>query len=245
MSPNPAVLTWPRAILAGTSYYDEVMADNPTAFWTMDSGSVLMDQTGNYPGTFYENCPPIAPFDPKGELAARNFPAPSHFFQVPHDPIFNIATANPFSIEVFARLDPSADQIVFFADKSAGSGSQGQWGVWWDNRSSQGSQRLLRFFTGTHNIQASSSFINDAMAEGALITVTRGYPSIWKRIYVNGVEVTAQTASHGWNSNNILPIRNKFQNDPINYDSGPVSFYKGTALTPERVVAHAQAAGVA
>ena len=57
MSPNPALLTWPRMMSASAgTYYDEVMNDNPLAYWRLgeSSGTTAEDSSGsNYDGTYY------------------------------------------------------------------------------------------------------------------------------------------------------------------------------------------------
>lgn len=251
MSPFPlGILASARR--AGASYFAEVMADSPIAYWRMDesSGSVLTDATGSHHGTISGAAPTYgAPsLLPSGEGTALGLPSGVRTISVPHAAALNAVSGVGITISVWVKVDnPSSDALQVIIEKNALSGSSnGQWGVWYDNRSSQGSPRRIRFqMAGSGWVDWGGSVPEAAVAAGGFLTCAVGAAAP-AMVYWNGIQVTTGSTLNAWSAGNTLPINigRASAGFPLVGALDEISLFSG-ALAPARVLAHAQAAGVA
>lgn len=245
--------TLASARVAGASYFAEVMADSPIAYWRMDesSGSVLTDAIGSHHGTISGAAPTYgAPsLLPTGGGTALGLPSGVRTISVPHAAALNAVTGVGVTISAWVKIDnPSSDGLQVIIEKNALSGSSnGQWGVWYDNRSSQGSPRRIRFqlSAAAAVVDWGGSVPEAALAAGGFLTCAVG-ASAPARIYWNGVQVATGSTASPWSAGNTLPINigRAAAGFPLVGALDEISLFSGD-LAPARVFAHAQAAGVA
>lgn len=115
---------------------------------------------------------------------------------VPDSSLLDAVDGQGLTFARWLKMDAagSGDVLYVLADKTALSNTNKQWGVWWDNRVSQGSPKRLRIQWGygsvgsVFNVDWSGTAARDALLAGGLL-VTR---FIWNSIgYVYWFDGTA------------------------------------------------------
>ena len=236
-------------------YADEVAADSPDWWLRLEetSGSTVSDEIGTNDGTVTGANLNVASFADTG--SAASFDGTDDKIQVSHDALLN--AGDLFTFECLLKIDnPDADSIQVIADKTGGSSSNGQWFLGWDNRSSQGSPLHLRFLCGaggsvpTYVADYSGTAARDAVAAGIHIVGTYDRTaSVSLRLYANGSEVATSSSSSGNTiSSNTRDVDIGDSSlsflDALGGILDEVAIYS-KLLSTSRILAHAQAAGLA
>jgi len=224
------------AVALGT-YDEEVLADSPVAYWRLGeaSGTTAVDETGSHDGTYSG-----VTLGATGLLAgdtdtAVDFDTNSDYIEVADHADFETST---FTFECWVQHDaPTTDDLWVIADKTGTSGANGSFGLWYDNRSSQGSPLRLRFLCNGSDLNWVGTAVADALSAGAHVVFVADGTS--GKMYVNGVERASGTI--GANSANSLPLRlgQIANNTTLGWDGtfDEAAFYS-TALSAARVLAH-------
>lgn len=230
---------------AKSGYAEEVLADNPTAYWRLDetTGTTLVDVLGVHNGT-YDNLPALGSAPLINAGTAVGFDGINQSGTIPHHADLNGSGSNPLTIEMWVRVEtPTADARYVFVDKTGLSSSNGQWGIWYENRASQGSPRRLVAFTAvSQSVSWGGQQTEDAVrAGGHLVAVFEPDPISRYRIYWEGVEVAVATRNPAYNAGNTLPLRMAAAATNIDFGNitlDEVAIYNNQALSPERIAAH-------
>ena len=235
-------------------YAAEVAADSPDWWLRLSetSGATAADEVGTNDGTVTGANLDVASFADTG--SAASFDGTDDRIDVPHDALLN--AGDLFTFECLVKLDnPGADGLQVIADKTGLSSGNGQWGIWWDNRSSQGSPQRLRFqvsdapsTTGPNFAQLEGASIASAIGNGIHIVGTfERTASTSVKLFVDGSEEatsTSGTVSAPDSSNTrtvyIANMAGSFWLGGILDE--PAIYHK--LLAPVRIAAHATAAGL-
>ena len=239
------------------NYADEVAADNPDWWLRLEetSGTAAADEVGTNDGAVTGANLGVASFGDTG--SAASFDGTDDRIVVPHDALLN--AGDLFTFECLVKIDnPTANSLQTIADKTGLSSANAQWGLWWDNRSSQGSPLRLRFNCGDGpSVNGSKPSIvadyqgtaaRDAIGAGIHIVGTYDRTaSVSVRLYVNGSEVAVSDSS---SSNTV----NGSNTRDVDIARGAGQFYLGgildelaiysKLLSTARISAHASAAGL-
>lgn len=226
----------------GASYYDEVMADSPTGFWRLDetSGSTATDEAGTHPGayggTYTLNASPLVTDGGRALSIAG-----AGRMRVPHHADFNMddSGVSDTTIEAWVKFtDPDADDIGIIGDKTGASASNGQWGLWYDNRSSQGSPKKIHFMCRHADIQWAGTATRDAVgAGGHLVAVKRG--SVLELWWDGTLMESNDFTSFGAVDNSLDPTFGQSTSGTlgVNGTLDNIAFYR-SALSSTRIAAH-------
>lgn len=225
------------------SYSDAVAADSPISHWRLDetTGTAMTDAAGTNDGTFYGgptlSAPPLID-SPDG--TAVTFDGSDDYFTVPHNAALNASAA--FTIECWIKpTNPTADGYWPIVSKSAWSGVNGQWTVFYDNRSSQGSPQRIRF-------QAGGAWVDwedcaEVVVRGGhlVCTVSGAGAAQTLRIYWNGTQVATSSETVTWSAANTRPVENNI-GTTFYFDGtlDELAIY-GTELSAARILAHFEA----
>jgi len=230
---------------AAAGYADEVLADNPLAYWRFEetSGSIVADEVGSNDGTVFGAN--LNVLGASGTGSAASFDGTDDYITVPDAAALN-APLSAITLEAIMEPDHGGEARVLLNKYNAGGTAR--------------YYEIVLLATGEMNFTLGhNSGAGFAQARTAALTKnTQHLACRWDKnqnggalqIFINGVETSyAQTASLTADiSPNTEPLRigtNTSAND---------AFYRGMidepavydhALTEARILAHAQAAGVA
>lgn len=228
------------ATLVRAAYPDEVLADNPVAYWRLGeaSGEIASDVTGQHPGTYVNGVVLGAPGALAGDTnSAATFSAAAQTkIEVPYT-----AALNPpaFTIECWARVtgnagvyrSPLTSRHIAPGNATSGyifyAGNNNRWQFW----TGPGS--------GWQNMQGPT------IVEGEWAHLVGTYDGTTKRFYVNGAEVGSVLTTVQLNQNSLLRIGGGASENEVGDlffegDIDDVAVYN-SALSAERVAAHYQA----
>lgn len=187
----------------------------PIAYWRQDetSGTSMADASGNGRTGTYVNSPTLgqASLIPSDTATSVKWDGVNDRASVAHNAALN-ATTSGWSLVItgFKIVDPSANKLQVIIDKTAAAGSNGQWSVWYDNRTTSGSPQRLVFACGTDTVGGIGT-LRTATWEGsapaaALVSAGRLVcvsDATGNHLFWNGVEVgTASVVPVGFNSGN-------------------------------------------
>ena len=233
---------------AALDYAAEVAVDSPVAWWRFEetSGSTVADEVGSNDGTVFGANLNVASFADTG--SAASFDGTDDYIIVSDTSTVEMTSAGGFTVEVLAKIDsPSASKLQVIADKTGLSSGNGQWWLGWDNRRGEKSFRfVVPTSSGTNTLLAGGATIETAVTDGGHFAFVKH--SNKTELYVNGAfhsDNTGLTFSIATNSINLgIGNRAAQVNFSLGGDLDELAMYD-KVLSPARILAHAQAAGVA
>lgn len=244
----------PRRVAApvGDAYADEVLADSPFAWWRFEetSGSTVADEVGSNDGTVFG-----ANLDVAGQVGSgASFDGVDDYINVGSLSGLSWGGSNGFTVEMLVNTtDSTSDAMFFGAINTSGTTflNQGSWSR------TGGFLTFAMAHPGTSNSNRKitrGSTAADSIADGAwhhLAFVAPGGTAALK-IYLDGVDDTglvrenASVSATSFPSSLFLCARN-FNGSASDFNEAiqdEVAIYD-KALSAARILAHAQAAGVA
>lgn len=243
VSPSPA-----GAVDA--SYRQTVLDDDPAGYWrlneTAGAATLAADNVGDRDAVFLGGCTPLNPGLVTGGRASRLSGAAGTYVQIANDANWNFSISDKFTVEVWTKVTaPTADRLQMLVDKTNATTASGQWGIWYDNRSSQGSPKRVRF---QFSSSATPAFVDwtgadTALAAGGLLHVTYDGSGDKKlRLYWDGVLKGTSTAAVSAALANSLPVvvGARAGNKDFNLDGvvDELAIYRGTVLAGTQMVSH-------
>ena len=218
-------------------YAQEVLRDSPVAYWRLGeaSGTTAVDEAGSNDGTYSGVTLGAAGLLAGDTNTAAEFNNSTDYIEVADHADFEVST---FTFECWVKHDaPTTGDLFIIADKTGTASANNSFGCWYDNRSSQGSPRRIRFQGPDGNVNWEGTAVSDAVATGVhLVFVGDGTSG---EIYADGVLVASGTI--GANGTNSLPLRiGQIANGTHDGWDGTLdeaAFYD-TALSPARIEAH-------
>ena len=215
------------------SYAQEVLADNPIAYYRFEEteGPTVVDETSGLVGTVYG-----ANLNVDGRIGSgASFDGVNDSIVTPETT--SITGNDPWSLEMWAKVN------------SGGPSRQGWY--WWSGPSSQSANRLISVSCTSNRIEVAhwandwTSNVSVALGEWQHIVVT--YDGANERIYSNGALADSRVTgpliitSGDWT---IAARPGASQSQYLNSVIDEPAIYD-YALSPERILAHYQAANTA
>ena len=224
------------------AYDDEVLADSPLAYWKLDetSGTTAADEQATHPGD-YEGTFTLAGTALVTDGGNALSLAGAGRMRVPHHVDFNFPNSadGDTTIEMWVEVDdPTTNALHVFGDKTGLSSGGNQWGIWYDNRSSQGSPRRLRFLMRNGQVDWAGDTTRDALGAGGhlVVCIRSGVMEIWWNGDLKATQAdnppagsNSQNPTFGQSTDGSFGLSGRLDN---------IAFYKGTALTEARIQAH-------
>ena len=203
---------FPRSKRPDTLYSITVKADNPVAYWRLDetSGNRALEDTANYDGIYGGD--PTLGVDSllrnNGGTAVSYPDRTNNANKVAVNHAVQLNAFGAFSIEMWVKLaDANPDATQQLLDKTGMASANGQYGVMYDNRSSQGSPKRLRAQIAGAQVDWPNA--HTALAAGGHLVVTVSGSGSGQSIimYWNGEIVASNSnATVNWSSANELPL---------------------------------------
>ena len=179
-------------------------ADAPVGDWLFNetSGTLAADETGNHDGTYEGTVDLTAAALANNSTSALGLSGAGRA-EVPHAAALNMDGHQDFAIRVWVKLtNGTTDALQVIADKTGLGSANNQWGMWYENRSSQGSPQQVRFLTPSNTLESPSSQAATMEAGASIVAVKRGH--IRQELWINGVLVaTGNTGAGGSNTRKI------------------------------------------
>lgn len=234
MSPNPALLTWPRAVLpsGGSGYEAEVLADAPPVFFMLDDAAPPPANLGSEVVAASAWATSWPTFD--GDMAS--FPGNAAYGILTDWPF---QQALPWTVEALIVWNGGADSTIT-AETQGTLYSRKIFRV-----DSAGTLRVVSSGPGW----PTSSISSGTVQVGVLTHVATTVGPSGCVLYINGAAAGSGSSSSVTNDNGSLSIGVRRENEvgyrnPFNGKIGGVAVYR-SELPAARILAHAQAAGVA
>ena len=230
-----------HAALGGGTYRDEVLADSPLIYLRLDESSgppVDYGSLGVTP-TAHTTWPTWGGMGLGDGDSSAHFPG-SNGVGIGVGPISQIDSSGPATFEALIRLNTNSDQAILARSSTGGTSCRFQ--ILRETRSIQ----YMGSPWPTNRISSPSYVISSETTHHVAVTATGTICTI----YVDGSPVASGAAgftdpagdgNHQWIVGRSLAIPYEL---PSNGNFAGVAFYD-TALTAARILAHAQAAGVA
>lgn len=233
MSPNPAILTWPRPVVAaGSSYYDEVMTDSPLCYYPLgDSSAPPADATGN-------TTPTSSTWPTFGATGLGDAATSASFDGSNDEFVVNVgaSVSSALTMEALIRVPSSstgADVMSYGRIKNLAARARVNITtsnlLWIDTDNTSGQD-------GTTTLAAATTYHVAIVCDG---TTMKGY--------VNGAQDISKSTSFNATTDDRFVVGNCSQTSLDRFFPGLIAGVAayGTALSAARILAHAQAAGVA
>ena len=230
---------------AGDNYASFVLADHPLSYWRLNesAGTVLKDYAGGHDGVYSSTVSLGVPGpDTIPDLAARfsGSASPVANAVIPYSPNHN--PTGPFSVEFWAKPNVSGNIArAVIGTQNRNTGRAG-WAVY-QGFNVNGWEAHLGFAETVLFIQGRTA---PTAGRWDHVVVTWDGNTI-ARIYVNGVDDTANATVNGPHRNNLsqpLEIGSRFNGSvPYNGTVDEVAFYQ-SRLTPDQIRQHWSASWV-
>ena len=237
------------------AYRAAVMADSPVAYWRLgeSSGTVAVDETGNYPGA-YQNTPTLGVVGAISGATSARFATASNqrtLISSSASAFSFIPNTGVFTIEAWVKLAAATGDLYHCIFGTSPATAEKGFQLVWENRTAASSVKELRMFItkGTSGVPV----IDSRSADNAIIDTSWHHIVVTGngancQFYIDAVQQSGSTTMGPKSTGNLTrdvaigdaPFSSQLPT--ANATMGEVAIYN-TALSPARIAAHYAAAG--
>lgn len=233
---------------AGTTYESEVLADNPVGYWKLDDDGTWADSSGNSRPSFTETGTVTdggALRSPNGVGSAQFNNSLSNYLTIGSGSTSFMNLTPPMTIEAISNTDTgggAAFHTIASYEIGIDGSSNRAWSIYFENGRVGVFKRVDKWLEGT-----AASISNNTTYHVVVIF----HDLLICELYLNGVQNKIEYDANTYDTSVTAPL-----NVGMSYagtgspaltadgETSDLAIYD-TALSPERILRHAQAAGLA